>query len=174
MYCSKCGESVSENQETCPSCGVSDHEIPSKDISINPSLQTSLIPGVHAIWIILVAYFLSPLITIANSDFRSWGWLVPLAILILEKKSSLVKYNAAQSLLIHLTRLAIMMIVLRLPGYSVGFMMLKSFMVQFSFAILYILSLNASSKAYTGQLYKLPVIGGIVDKLFGSYIATED
>lgn len=111
--------------------------------------------------------------TIAISDFRNWGWVIPGAILILEKKSSLVKYNAAQSLVIHLLRMAVMMIVLRLPGYGVGFMMLKSFIGQFSYAILYILSINASAKAFKGELYKFPVIGSMVDRLFGPYSATE-
>ena len=85
-----------------------------------------------------------------------FGWITGIVFLVLEKKSSFVKFHAVQSIVVF-GFLNILSIFIRII-FSNIFGTLLSFLVGMATLILWIVLML---KAYQGEMYKLPIVGDI-------------
>jgi len=107
--------------------------------------------------------------------------IIAIISLIMEKENRFVKFHALQSILLHVAAVVVMIaiwiigVILMFAGFAaaaatntgaVGGLATMLFgLIWFVFFILYLVGLIMSAvKAYQGNMFKLPIIGGMADK----------
>jgi uncharacterized membrane protein len=125
---------------------------------------SSIFGGVEVKWITLIVYLLPFLLFFARNG-EYYAWIVPAAFLFLETKSYLVKFCAAQSLILELTLLLISVVFASIHIPSVFFIMFFSVLRRVVNTVLYISVAIASRAAFTYGEFKLPYVGKVADQL---------
>jgi uncharacterized Tic20 family protein len=89
--------------------------------------------------------------------------IAPLVIFLLKKDDPFVYDHAKQALVSHLAILALSLVISFLCALLIGVLLLPVLAVFW--VVLVITSFIASYRALSGELYRYPLIQGIVDKL---------
>ena len=100
--------------------------------------------------------------------------ILALILFIMEKENRFARFHALQSLLYHVAA-AIVLIALIVVGTIIGFIlaMVHLGIIGLLFWLLYLIAfvayfgglILAAVKAYNGQWFKLPIVGGITEKI---------
>ena len=107
--------------------------------------------------------------------------IIAIICLIMEKENRFVKFHALQSILLHVTAVVVMIaiwiigVVIMFAGFAAatatntgalgGLAGMLFGLIWLVFIVLYIVGLIMSAvKAYQGNMFKLPIIGGMADK----------
>jgi len=154
-FCANCGNKVGDNDKFCANCGAT--RAPGAPAGQTPPQGSA--PGV-------------PMITASDNGESSTGmktnvagllcyvgfWITGIIFLVIEKKSPIVRFHAAQSLLTF-GFISILSAVLGSIFWHVWFLggFLK-FIIGIGAFILWIVLMV---KAYQGEMYKLPIAGDI-------------
>jgi len=142
MFCSKCGTENPEGAKFCSKCGA-DLGVsagPSEGAG-NPGAETSV--GMSANVAGLLCYVL--------------GWITGIVFLVIEKKSTFVKFHAWQSIMTFGVLSVIYLILFHIPiiGWIIGWII-----SILSFVLWIILMVQAG----TGKMWKVPWAGNWAEK----------
>jgi len=144
------------------------------------NIEKSSIADMNANVMALVAYLGGGVLAFIPG-VRYFAWIVPVIILLIEKKSSLVKKSAAQSIVIQLIATIVSFIlyvivyniVLNsitanpwsiLTGAATGLSTVTTIAMVFSIAIGLVV-IVASIKAYNNEYFKIPFVSTMADKI---------
>ncbi len=125
--------------------------------------------------LLCVLLYLIPLISFFIQSFRILVWLIPLIAYLIEKNSPLVKFHAAQCLIIQLTVSVVSFVLWLIAAVSAGASLLIGFNVLAFFGtvgitgivtlllcgIVLVMEIVAMIKAYHWISYRLPIFGEI-------------
>jgi uncharacterized membrane protein len=138
MVCSKCGAENPERAKFCSKCGA-ELGTPAKPSETVPKPEPESSTGMSANVAGLLCYVL--------------GWITGIVFVVLEKKSTFVKFHAWQSIMTFGVLFVLWLIVSRVPvvGWIVGTLML----------VLWIILLI---QAASGRVWKLPLAGDWAEK----------
>jgi uncharacterized membrane protein len=107
--------------------------------------------------------------------------IIAIISLIMEKENRFVKFHALQSILLHVAAIVVMIaiwiigVILMVAGFAAaaatdtgalgGLAGMLFGLIWLVFIVIYIVGLIMSAvKAYQGNMFKLPIIGGLADK----------
>lgn len=137
----------------------------------------SSILDIDANYLCLAMYLIPLLAGLFFSKLRVFGWLIPLIVFFLEKNSSLVKFHAAQCLVLQIVMAIINVVLWIMAALSAGVSLLLGLNVfgfvgslglaglittGLSIAII-ILEVMGMIKSYQWESYRLPFFGKIAD-----------
>jgi len=148
-HCTKCGATVADNVEFCPSCGAPQAAGVAPAMTPAAGTQSGLSENVAG----LLCYLL--------------GWVTGLIFYFTDKRP-FVRFHAAQSIVVFgglmVIRIVLAMLFLSagMAGFSAGFGIL--WLVSIVGFVLWILLMI---KAYQGEKFRVPVAADLADKFFG-------
>ena len=151
-YCPECGDEVTEDDEFCSNCGASlrGSKTPQKRTA-GRSSKTAL--GLSENIEAVIAYLLI--------------WVSGIVIFVLEEENKFVRFHAMQSIIVFLPLTIISWIFGAISGplfWSIGtpFMGGPLLLIsQLIGVVIFVLWLLLMFKAYSGEMYELPIAGEI-------------
>ena len=159
-YCSKCGNQVADGVGFCPQCGQpqSTASQPAPSAQANPGAGAA--PGMAE--------------NVAGLLCYAVGWITGIIFFVIDKRP-FVRFHAAQSIVLFggLHVLIIAMTIFTGGGFlfggygelgGFGLMLMLVWVLDLAAFVLWILLMV---KAYQGEKFQLPVIGGIAQSLAG-------
>lgn len=140
MFCPKCGTENPDDAKLCLKCGAALGAVPaSSGASASSETSTGLAPNVAG----LLCYVA--------------GWITGIVFVVLEKKSTFVKFHAWQSIMTFGVLTVVQIIVTLIP--FVGWVL--SPLVWILMLVLWVILLI---QAGTGKMWKLPWVGNWAEK----------
>ena len=131
--------------------------------------KTSMFKNFDANWmavIVYVGYIVLYLIPGVNSVAGMLSWILPLVVLFVERGSGLVRYSAAQSLVLSLAQLILnlIMTIIGAVTLGIGFLITGPLMIIINIVIL-ILEIVCAVRAYQWTALRIPYIGDWAAKI---------
>jgi len=155
MFCSKCGTENRDDAQFCSKCGagIAVSAGPSGGVA-KPEAETS--PGLSANVAGLLCYVA--------------GWITGIVFLVLEKKSTFVKFHAWQSIMTFGVLTVVQIIVsgilsaIAVATFSLGLLALVGVLGVIIWVLIVGLWIALMVQAYSGKMWKLPWVGNWAEK----------
>lgn len=125
--------------------------------------KTSMFKNFDANWmavIVYVGYIVLYLIPGVSSVAGMLAWILPLVVLFVERDSGLVRYSAAQSLVLSLAQLLINLILTIFGAVTlgIGFIITAPLMVVVNIVV-FVLEVICAVRAYQWTALRIPLVG---------------
>ncbi len=145
-YCKDCGREIDEGLEICEKCRSMDKG------TVYRKKQTSI--GLDE--------------NVAGALCYVLGFVTGIIFLVMEKDNKFVRFHALQSTVTFLPLMAIGWIISSIVFWSLSTLWLIGMVSSLLFLIEAILWLVLMMKAFQGEMFKLPIVGDVVENMLNN------